>query len=340
MTFTELIDNLARFIHKTNNVDISQRCGLAEGTNSTTLKTQSDIVYFLGNNQLEKAATDNITMTACAAQAESLSIYYLVSINSSGTITITKGTATALPSTPSGQVAIGAFKITTAAGYTFTSGTTDLSATGITSTFYDIDCGVAPVLINNAMRGMERKFNFRGMKRRTSYSLAEDADAAFNNPFPLYKSYISGYGTNGTGVRYPINKDDIEAVELAFASTEEGPPQLIAEVPASDDTLTPDSDPALQLRVKPKADAAYTLTLTAYCYHPFLENVFYTSNWWTIYHSDVLLYASLVEAEPYLKEDDRLEVWKTQFNEKLIDLVNTETEEKYSGSTKYNKADE
>lgn len=115
--------------------------GLAEGTNANTIKTVAATVYSIGGQQYSKAATDNVAMAALAAQAVSTTAYYLASVNAAGTVKLTKGTDNVidvLPEVPSGYCQIGAIKIDTDATHTFTSGTTDLSATGITASFYDL----------------------------------------------------------------------------------------------------------------------------------------------------------------------------------------------------------
>lgn len=342
MTFDELITLFTRFIHRMNDVDVCQFAGLAKGTNSATIKTVNDFVYSLYNQQLSKSATDNIAVTACTIQAEATTCYYMVSINLAGTVLTTKGTATALPAARNGYVPFGAFKIVTATGYTFTAGTTDLAATGITATFYDIDTGIAPMLINQSMRSLERKANFRGMKRRApAISLTTTASTSqFNNPFPLYKELLSAYAKDASNVQYPINKFDLEAVEGAFADSQTGPPKLIAEVPGTVTSLTPDAGADLEFMIRPFSDAAYSLYLTAYLYTPFLDGIIYASNWWTENHHDILLYGALVEAEPYLKNDSRVELWKNLFTEKLADLAKSEGVEITSGASRYTKGAE
>ena len=122
--------------------------GLAEGTNANTIQTAAIANYSIDGVLYTKAITDNIAMTAAAAQADLTTCMYLVSIDAAGAVTITKGeeastlaiaagTAEAkLPDLPDAQCALGAFKIVLSGG-TFTSGTTDLSGTGVTDTFYD-----------------------------------------------------------------------------------------------------------------------------------------------------------------------------------------------------------
>lgn len=116
---------------------------LGEGTNANTIKTQAAISFSIGGTMYTKAITDNIAMTACAQQAISTYCLYLASINAAGTVTLTKGTEVAtdtatLPATPANNVAFGYIKVATDASHTFTSGTTDLSAAGITATYANL----------------------------------------------------------------------------------------------------------------------------------------------------------------------------------------------------------
>jgi hypothetical protein len=121
--------------------------GLAEGTNAHTLKTTYPVGFEVAGQAYHKAATDNIAMTACAEQADGTTCYYLVTVDAAGTVTTTKGTATALPEAPDSEAILGAFKIVTD-GAAFTSGTTDLGAATVTDTYanfgyYPVDGSVA-----------------------------------------------------------------------------------------------------------------------------------------------------------------------------------------------------
>lgn len=128
------------------------KAGVAEGTNTHTIKTAAPngagTDYTIGGQAYHLADTDNIAMTAAAAQAADTTAWYLVSVNAAGTVLITKGTETAtasysastanqLPAVPAGNCPLAAMKVVTVA-VTFTSGTTDLSASGITATFFDL----------------------------------------------------------------------------------------------------------------------------------------------------------------------------------------------------------
>jgi len=118
----------------------------AEGTNTKTVKNDAIVKYMIAGTVYHKAVTDNQAMTACAAQATGTTCLYLLSLDASGTLTITKGAtvasgtgtdSAAIPVCPSAEVPVSLMQITTS-GASFTCGTTDLGATGITDVFYDL----------------------------------------------------------------------------------------------------------------------------------------------------------------------------------------------------------
>lgn len=64
----------------------------AEGTNDSTIQSTATVVFMIDGLFCTKAATDNIAPTVCASQPASKRCRYLVSLNSAGTVTVTKGT--------------------------------------------------------------------------------------------------------------------------------------------------------------------------------------------------------------------------------------------------------
>ncbi len=127
------------------------KAGLAEGTNSATIKivapNGAGVDFGIDGLGYHKADTDNIAVTAHAAQAADTQCLYLVQLDSSGTLStkkgeeklttaITDGQALQWPQPDADRCAIGGYRIKTVA-VTFTNGTTDHSAAGITATYYD-----------------------------------------------------------------------------------------------------------------------------------------------------------------------------------------------------------
>lgn len=56
-----------------------------------------------------------------------------------------------------------------------------------------------------------------------------------------------------------------------------------------------------------------------------------TSNWFTVNAPGVLLFGALCEAEPFIKNDDRLELWKAKFEEEITLIDDEEDAEQTSG---------
>lgn len=80
----------------------------------------------------------------------------------------------------------------------------------------------------------------------------------------------------------------------------------------------------------PYPDSAYTLTLTYYAAPDFLSDS-NTTNTFLTTCPDVLLYASLIEAEPYLMNDARINTWGTMFDRSIAALIKSDEQAQYSG---------
>jgi hypothetical protein len=71
--------------------------------------------------------------------------------------------------------------------------------------------------------------------------------------------------------------------------------------------------------ISPTPDAAYPFEVLYYELPPLLDDSNQT-NWFTEYAPNVLLYASLLEATPFLKNDDRIPVWEGFYNRSIAAL--------------------
>jgi hypothetical protein len=74
-----------------------------------------------------------------------------------------------------------------------------------------------------------------------------------------------------------------------------------------------------QIQVIPTPDTGYTGELTYYGKIPALSDS-NTSNWLLVYAPDLYLYGALLEATPYLKDDERLATWSTLYTNSLGDM--------------------
>lgn len=121
------------------NINLNDK-NVAEGSNNATIKTGVTGNVVIGGVFYAVNATDNVAMTAAATQnyTTEVTCNYLITVDSGADFTVTKGSGTTLPAVPSGEVAISYFQVALSAGGSFISGTTDLSATSVNATFYDI----------------------------------------------------------------------------------------------------------------------------------------------------------------------------------------------------------
>jgi hypothetical protein len=74
-----------------------------------------------------------------------------------------------------------------------------------------------------------------------------------------------------------------------------------------------------QIEVIPTPDTSYTGELTYYGKIPALSES-NTSNWLLAYAPDLYLYGALLEATPYLKDDERLGTWSSLYTNSLGDI--------------------
>ena len=124
--------------------------GLAEGTNSATLKTTYAVHYIINGQTYYKAATDNITWPSLTTVlAAGVTAYYLVTITAAGALALTAPptartgdpdtTGLLLGAQPANTAVLGIMKLVTTAS--FTHGTTDLGGQGTFAnlSFYPVD---------------------------------------------------------------------------------------------------------------------------------------------------------------------------------------------------------
>jgi len=85
-----------------------------------------------------------------------------------------------------------------------------------------------------------------------------------------------------------------------------------------------------ELQLKPAPSSTDTLEISYFLKLPALSDS-NTTNWLTANAPDLLLYGSLMEAEAYLINDPRIPVWKSGFDEAMIEWNKQEDEARFSG---------
>jgi hypothetical protein len=89
-----------------------------------------------------------------------------------------------------------------------------------------------------------------------------------------------------------------------------------------------------EIKLNPIPDSTYTLKLSYFGKIPALSNS-NTTNYILSNYPQVYLYGALVEAQPYIINDERLPTWLTLYNE-AVQLINRDDEQgRYSGRTAF-----
>ncbi len=87
---------------------------------------------------------------------------------------------------------------------------------------------------------------------------------------------------------------------------------------------------ANDFQVSPAPDGVYTVRLLYFAAPAYLSSS-NTSNVFLTTAPDALLYASLIEAEPYLMNDARINTWGTMYDRAIASLAKSDEEGQYSG---------
>jgi hypothetical protein len=87
---------------------------------------------------------------------------------------------------------------------------------------------------------------------------------------------------------------------------------------------------ATEFQVAPAPDGVYTLKLLYYSAPAYLSSS-NTTNAFLTTAPDALLYASLIEAEPYLMNDARINTWGTMYDRAISSLTRSDENTQYSG---------
>ena len=87
---------------------------------------------------------------------------------------------------------------------------------------------------------------------------------------------------------------------------------------------------ASEIQFAPIPDTAYTAQMLYYAKPPLLSDS-NASNVFLANCPDALLYASLAEAEPYLMNDARLQVWASLYDRSIASISNSDQSSEYSG---------
>ena len=109
-------------------------------------------------------------------------------------------------------------------------------------------------------------------------------------------------------------------------------PSTLSNDPRTSEVGVPRSYTILanEFQLAPSPDAVYTLKLLYYSAPAYLSSS-NTTNTFLTTAPDALLYASLIEAEPYLMNDARVNTWGTMYDRAIASLTKSDESTQYSG---------
>jgi len=89
---------------------------------------------------------------------------------------------------------------------------------------------------------------------------------------------------------------------------------------------------ATNLQVHPTPDSSKTYELYYYADLGFIEDETDGQNWFTENAPDLILYGALMEAVPYIKDEEKVNLWRAAFTESMSKVQRLADKAEYSGS--------
>jgi hypothetical protein len=83
-----------------------------------------------------------------------------------------------------------------------------------------------------------------------------------------------------------------------------------------------------EFQFAPVPDSAQVLQLLYYAEPTFISSTV-PSNLYLANYPDALLYATLAESEPYLMNDDRIQIWATMYDRAISNITNSDIDKKF-----------
>lgn len=168
-----------------------------------------------------------------------------------------------------------------------------------------------PRLINLAERRIARELKVQGLISVVSGTLTE-GQSVYDKPDRWRETVSMNFGAGaGNNTRTPLFTRSYEYCRSYWSDeSQTAQPEFYA-----------DYDYAHWL-ISPTPDADYPFEVVFWELLPLLDEV-NTTNWLTEYAPQLLLYGALLEATPFLKNDDRIPTWQ-QYYDRAAAMLNGE----------------
>lgn len=166
-----------------------------------------------------------------------------------------------------------------------------------------------PSLINLAERDLATKLKILGQKISVTASMVAGTSVyAKPDRWRETCSINFGVGTSPLQERTPLYPRELEYCRFYWPNSElRAQPEFYADYDYQ------------HWLIVPTPIAAYQFEVLYWQLLPLLDDA-NQQNYWTDYAPQALLYAALVQATPYLKNDERIQTWTTYYNDQLKSL--------------------
>lgn len=176
-----------------------------------------------------------------------------------------------------------------------------------------------PDFITLAEARINRDLRVRAMEQRSKATTTEG-----NRYIAMPPGYLQMRNIQlNTNPITPLEFISLEMLDRLYGSNTKGKPTAYSIV-------------GDEIQLAPIPDSTYDLEVAFYKKFDSLgdgTNNTVTSNWLTTNAPDLILYASLLEAEPFLKNDERVQLWLAGYENAVRKLASADDRDRHSGST-------
>jgi len=170
-----------------------------------------------------------------------------------------------------------------------------------------------PDFITLAEARHKRDFKIRRMETRVTADTIADTEY-----YTLPEQYVAMRNIQlNTNPKTSLEYLTPEQMDRIYAGSNKGKPKAYTII-------------GNDIQLRPLPDSVYEIEMLYYKYFTPLSDSAPTNDMLT-YHPDAYLYGALVEAEPYLQNDKRLQTWSSLYDRAKQDIISSNERDRHSG---------
>tara|TARA_R100000353_G_scaffold125173_1_gene88865 strand:+ start:945 stop:1571 length:627 start_codon:yes stop_codon:yes gene_type:complete len=170
-----------------------------------------------------------------------------------------------------------------------------------------------PDFITLAETRHRRDFKIRRMETRVTANTVADTEY-----YTLPDNFVAMRNIQlNTNPKTPLEYLTPEQMDRVHAGSTKGKPKAYSII-------------GNNIQLRPLPDSVYQIEMLYFKYFTPLSDSNTTNDMLT-YHPDAYLYGALVEAEPYLQNDKRIQVWAGYYERAKKDIIDSNERDRHSG---------